>query len=69
MTTKTYLKSSNKASQNHLLSSVVKLGFPVAIQSALVAILALADVLMVSDFGKEATAAVALPLNGTLSLL
>ncbi|AYV24702.1 MATE family efflux transporter [Vibrio mediterranei] len=58
MTTKTYLKSSNKASQNHLLSSVVKLGFPVAIQSALVAILALADVLMVSDFGKEATAAV-----------
>ena len=42
----------------HLLSRVVKLAFPVALQSALVAILALADVLMVSDFGKEATAAV-----------
>lgn len=41
-----------------LLKTIAKLGFPVAIQSALVAILALADVLMVSDFGKEATAAV-----------
>lgn len=41
-----------------LLSRVTKLALPVAIQSALVAILALADVLMVSDFGKEATAAV-----------
>ncbi len=41
-----------------LLKTITKLGFPVAIQSALVAILALADVLMVSDFGKEATAAV-----------
>ncbi|WP_412034672.1 MATE family efflux transporter, partial [Vibrio sp. Vb0932] len=41
-----------------LLRQIIRLGFPVAIQSALVAILALADVLMVSDFGKEATAAV-----------
>lgn len=41
-----------------LLSRVAKLALPVAIQSALVSILALADVLMVSDFGKEATAAV-----------
>lgn len=41
-----------------LLSRVTKLALPVAIQSALVAILALADVLMVSDFGQEATAAV-----------
>ncbi len=41
-----------------LFSRVVKLAFPVAVQSALVAILALADVLMVSDFGQEATAAV-----------
>ncbi|PWI32181.1 MATE family efflux transporter [Vibrio albus] len=43
---------------SHLLTRVAKLAFPVALQSALVAILALADVLMVSDFGKEATAAV-----------
>ncbi|USD67652.1 MATE family efflux transporter [Vibrio sp. SCSIO 43136] len=41
-----------------LLPRVFKLAFPVAIQSALVAILALADVLMVSDFGQHATAAV-----------
>ncbi|MGF1723557.1 MATE family efflux transporter [Photobacterium nomapromontoriensis] len=41
-----------------LVSRVAKLAFPVAIQSALVAILALADVLMVSDFGQSATAAV-----------
>ncbi|OLQ71173.1 MATE family efflux transporter [Photobacterium proteolyticum] len=41
-----------------LFSRVAKLAFPVAVQSALVAILALADVLMVSDFGQEATAAV-----------
>ncbi|WP_234496839.1 MATE family efflux transporter [Vibrio maritimus] len=58
MTTQHHLKSSNGVAQSQLLSAVVKLGFPVAIQSALVAILALADVLMVSDFGKEATAAV-----------
>ncbi|ELP5727650.1 MATE family efflux transporter [Vibrio vulnificus] len=52
----------NNSAQNTLpeglLKTIAKLGFPVAIQSALVAILALADVLMVSDFGKEATAAV-----------
>ncbi|PJC87456.1 MATE family efflux transporter [Vibrio sp. HA2012] len=47
-----------KTAPTHLLSSVARLAFPVALQSALVAILALADVLMVSDFGKEATAAV-----------
>ncbi|MGF1687318.1 MATE family efflux transporter [Photobacterium japonica] len=41
-----------------LFSRVAKLAFPVAIQSALVAILALADVLMVSDFGQAATASV-----------
>lgn len=40
------------------LATVVKLAFPVAIQCALVAILALADVLMVSDLGNQATAAV-----------
>lgn len=44
--------------QPHLFSSIIKLALPVAIQSALVSILALADVLMVSEFGKEATAAV-----------
>ncbi len=43
-----------------ILSNTVKIGIPVAIQSALVAILSLADVLMVSNFGKEATAAVGL---------
>ena len=48
----------SKATPPHLLMRVVKLAFPVALQSALVAILALADVLMVSDFGTEATAAV-----------
>jgi putative MATE family efflux protein len=49
---------STPTSPPHLFSRVVKLALPVALQSALVAILALADVLMVSDFGKEATAAV-----------
>nr|WP_225874364.1 MATE family efflux transporter [Vibrio algicola] len=37
---------------------MAKLALPVALQSALVAILGLADVLMVSDFGQSATAAV-----------
>ena len=60
MTTQHHHKSSTGVAPNQLLSAVVKLGFPVAIQSALVAILALADVLMVSDIGKEATAAVGL---------
>lgn len=41
-----------------LFSRAMKLAFPVALQSALVAILGLADVLMVSDFGQTATAAV-----------
>nr|WP_211091970.1 MATE family efflux transporter [Vibrio agarilyticus] len=41
-----------------MLATIAKLGFPIAVQSALVAVLSLADVLMVSDFGKEATAAV-----------
>lgn len=43
-----------------VLWNTFKLGFPVAIQSALVAILALADVLMVSSHGQAATAAVGL---------
>jgi Na+-driven multidrug efflux pump len=41
-----------------MFSQVMKLALPVAVQSALVAILQLADVLMVSDFGQEATASV-----------
>ncbi|KLV10126.1 MATE family efflux transporter [Photobacterium ganghwense] len=41
-----------------LFGKITRLAFPVAIQSALVAILALADVLMVSDLGQSATAAV-----------
>ncbi|MGY2574857.1 MATE family efflux transporter [Vibrio sp. C8] len=45
---------------SRVLSKTIKIGVPVAIQSALVAILALADVLMVGNFGKEATAAVGL---------
>ncbi|WP_155760071.1 MATE family efflux transporter [Vibrio natriegens] len=44
--------------KNIKLIEVIRLAFPVALQSALVAVLALADVLMVSDFGQEATAAV-----------
>lgn len=40
------------------LSKVSRLALPVALQSALVAMLQLADVLMVSDLGKEATASV-----------
>ncbi|MGL6027907.1 MAG: MATE family efflux transporter [Vibrio sp.] len=44
----------------HLLAQTIKIGIPVALQSALVAILSLADVLMVSSFGTEATAAVGL---------
>jgi len=47
-----------QSGQPRLFYRVVKLALPVALQSALVSILALADVLMVSDFGKEATAAV-----------
>jgi putative MATE family efflux protein len=44
--------------QPRLFRRLFRLALPVAVQSALVSILALADVLMVSDFGKEATAAV-----------
>ncbi|MDG3085419.1 MATE family efflux transporter [Vibrio hannami] len=51
-------QSQSKTTPPRLITRVAKLALPVAIQSALVAILALADVLMVSDFGKEATAAV-----------
>lgn len=58
MTVKNYLKSNSKSRYDVNLSTITRLGLPVAIQSALVAILSLADVLMVSDFGKEATAAV-----------
>lgn len=58
MTIKNYTNSLYKSIQNTMLPEVTKLAFPVAVQSALVAILALADVLMVSDFGKEATASV-----------
>ncbi|WP_430794464.1 MATE family efflux transporter [Vibrio cincinnatiensis] len=47
-------------STSYILTHTLKIGVPVAIQSALVAILSLADVLMVSSFGKEATAAVGL---------
>lgn len=58
MTIKNHPISTDKTIPDGLLSKVAKLGFPVAIQSALVAILSLADVLMVSDLGNEATAAV-----------
>ncbi|PAW08729.1 MATE family efflux transporter, partial [Vibrio sp. V1B] len=58
MTNNIGIKNSNNSLSSGLLKQIIRLGFPVAIQSALVAILALADVLMVSDFGKEATAAV-----------
>ncbi|ELC3206688.1 MATE family efflux transporter [Vibrio parahaemolyticus] len=47
-----------KLNKNNRLNEISRLAFPVALQSALVAVLALADVLMVSDFGQEATAAV-----------
>ncbi len=43
---------------SNMMSTMAKLAFPVAIQSALVAVLSLADVLMVSNIGMEATAAV-----------
>jgi putative MATE family efflux protein len=58
MTTNTHFNTSINALPPHMLSKVAKLALPVAIQSALVAILQLADVLMVSDFGTEAPAAV-----------
>lgn len=58
MAIKNYLQTNDKSGSGLLFSKVVKLGFPVSIQSALVAILSLADVLMVSDFGQEATASV-----------
>ncbi|NWJ67661.1 MATE family efflux transporter, partial [Vibrio parahaemolyticus] len=56
MTNNTDIKNQTNPMSGDLLRQIIRLGFPVAIQSALVAILALADVLMVSDFGKEATA-------------
>jgi len=43
-----------------LLSNTIKIGIPVAIQSALVAILSLSDIVMVGSFGEKATAAVGL---------
>ncbi|MGL6259351.1 MATE family efflux transporter [Vibrio sp. WXL103] len=53
------MKSFSLTSQSRsLISRTLKLGIPVAIQSALVSILALADVLMVSSFGEAATASV-----------
>ena len=58
MIMKNYSNSNHKANTDGLLSKMMALGFPVAIQSALVAILSLADVLMVSDFGQVATASV-----------
>lgn len=58
MTTNINPNSNANHKPEHLLSRIIKLGLPVALQSALVAILALADVLMVSDFGMEAAAAV-----------
>ena len=58
MTNNIGIKNSDNSLSSGLLKQIIRLGFPVAIQSALVAILALADVLMVSNFGKEATAAV-----------
>lgn len=58
MTQNTTLNTSKNILPDHMISKVAKLAFPVAIQSALVAILSLADVLMVSDLGKEATASV-----------
>ncbi|WP_354625065.1 MATE family efflux transporter [Psychromonas sp. MME2] len=57
----TITKNQNENNKSHINSGlyrVIKLAFPVALQSALVAILAIADVLMVSDFGHGATAAV-----------
>ncbi|MGF1721393.1 MATE family efflux transporter [Vibrio kyushuensis] len=51
-------KNHSTSLPNNMLSTMAKLAFPVAIQSALVAVLSLADVLMVSELGMEATAAV-----------
>ncbi len=51
-------KLSSQSPLDGILLKISKLGFPVAIQAALASVLALADVLMVSSFGKEATAAV-----------
>ncbi|WP_261818250.1 MATE family efflux transporter [Vibrio gallicus] len=53
-----FSKATQHAIPNGFMGKVTRLAVPVAIQSALVAILQLADVLMVSDFGKEATASV-----------
>ncbi|MEZ9203613.1 MATE family efflux transporter [Vibrio splendidus] len=58
MTTNINPNSSMNNKPESILPRIVKLGLPVALQSALVAILALADVLMVSDYGMEAAAAV-----------
>jgi len=52
------LKVIEKSLKNSTFSEAVKLALPVAIQSAFVAVLALSDVVMVSDFGEESTAAV-----------
>lgn len=69
MTNNIGIKNSDNSLSSGLLKQIIRLGFPVAIQSALVAILALADVLMVSDFGKEATAAVGIASKWHLSRL
>lgn len=58
MTTNINPNASMNNKPESILPRIIKLGLPVALQSALVAILALADVLMVSDFGMEAAAAV-----------
>jgi putative MATE family efflux protein len=58
MTYKNHRQSELNPKPDVTLSTIMRLGFPVAIQSALVAILSLADVLMVSDLGIQATAAV-----------
>lgn len=58
MSIKSYMNLSGKSTYGIMLYKLANLGFPVALQSALVAVLSLADVLMVSDFGQEATASV-----------
>lgn len=58
MKNQTMNQSTTKTIPDGFFNKVSRLALPVAIQSALVALLQLADVLMVSDFGKEATASV-----------
>lgn len=54
------LKSSPSNINRVIVRNIVRVGLPVALQSMLVALLSLTDVVMVSSYGTESAAAVGL---------